>query len=102
MEPFPFTFTRFRRMYFCARGAGRRGRVLASQRSSRCPASFFPMVNSFMDAAPQCLPPRRALPCAALSVGRDDSARRKITTWTFHHIPPPVSINFVEKFEKSI
>ena len=46
------TLTRLMRMYFWARGAGRRGRVLASQRSSRWPASLGPMVNSRMGAQP--------------------------------------------------
>ena len=47
--PLPLSFTRLRRMYFCASGAGRRGRFLDSQRSKRWLASFFPTVNSFMD-----------------------------------------------------
>ena len=50
-EPLPFNFTRFNRMYFCANGAGSTGKVFASQRSSRCPESFFPMVNSLTAAS---------------------------------------------------
>ena len=44
----PLSLTRLRRMYFCASEAGSRGTALARKRSSRCPASFWVIVNSFM------------------------------------------------------
>ena len=52
LAPLPLSFTRLMRMYFWARGAGRRGRVLASHRSSRWPASLGPTVNSRMEPRP--------------------------------------------------
>ncbi len=37
----PLTLMRFIRMYFCSRAGGSRGRDFPTNRSSRCPASFF-------------------------------------------------------------
>ena len=45
--PLPFILIRFRRIYFCMRDAGKSGTVFATNRSSRCPASFFCTVNCF-------------------------------------------------------
>lgn len=47
----PSILMRLSRMYFCESEAGSRGTVLAKKRSSRCPASFFPMRNSFTASA---------------------------------------------------
>ena len=48
----PLHLMRFRRMYFCSSAGGSSGRDLDTKRSSRCPASFFPMVSSRMGAPP--------------------------------------------------
>ena len=40
------------RMYFCSRAGGIKGITLAAKRSSRWPASFLPMIYSFMCLTP--------------------------------------------------
>ena len=47
----PPSLIRLRRMYFCISDSGSRGTALDKKRSSRCPASFCVMVNSFMSAS---------------------------------------------------
>ena len=43
---------RLMRMYFCSRAGGIKGITLAAKRSSRWPASFLPMIYSFMCLTP--------------------------------------------------
>ena len=52
----PLTLMRLMRMYFCISAGGSSGSALDTKRSSRTPASFFPMVSSRMGAPPLCSP----------------------------------------------